>query len=92
MSNWREREALWRYGLIQEALSVEITPARRGALVRALAARAHPHPSGTTRRVGGGASGGGLDSADGAGTRSVVIQPPQRTTRPTASSATLRVP
>lgn len=51
MSDWREREALWRYGLIQDALSTEITPARRGAIVRALAARAHPHPSGTTRRV-----------------------------------------
>lgn len=51
MSDWREREALWRYGLIQEALDPEITPARRGAIVRALAARAHPHPSGVSRRV-----------------------------------------
>jgi len=51
MSDWREREALWRYGLIQEALSDDITPARRGAIVRALAARAHPHPAGASRRV-----------------------------------------
>lgn len=51
MSDWREREALWRYGLIQEALDAQITPRERGAIVRALAARAHPHPAGEARRV-----------------------------------------
>ncbi len=51
MSDWREREALWRYGLIQEALAPDVTPRERGALVRALARRAHPHPAGEPRRV-----------------------------------------
>lgn len=51
MSDWREREALWRYGLIQEALDPDITPRERGRIVRALATRAHPHPAGGARRV-----------------------------------------
>lgn len=51
MSDWREREALWRYRLIADALSPEITPAERGRRVRALAAARHPHPAGEQRRV-----------------------------------------
>jgi putative transposase len=51
MSDWREREALWRYRLIAPALEPGLTPRERGPIVRALAAEPHPHPSGERRRV-----------------------------------------
>src|SRR6266571_1888886 len=47
--DWREREALWRYGLVREAASERLTPRERGALVRALAGRPVEHPSGELR-------------------------------------------
>ena len=52
MDDWRHEEALFRYGLIAAALDARISPAERGALVRALALRLHAHPSGDLRRVG----------------------------------------
>ena len=50
--DWREREALWRYGLIREAASERLTPRERGALVRALACRPVEHPCGELRCPG----------------------------------------
>jgi putative transposase len=52
MYDWREEEALFRYGLIAGALDARISNAERGALVRALAGRLHVHPSGDLRQVG----------------------------------------
>jgi len=52
MDDWREREALFRYGLIREASDPALSPGERGALVRALAARLHEQPSGGLRAVG----------------------------------------
>ena len=52
MDDWRHEEALFRYGLIAAALDARISPAERGALVRALALRLHAHPSGDLRQVG----------------------------------------
>jgi len=37
--DWREREALFRYGLVREAASERLSPRERGQLVRALAGR-----------------------------------------------------
>jgi putative transposase len=50
--DWRTEEALWRYGLIREAADERLTGAQRGALVRALAARLHAHPSGELKPIG----------------------------------------
>jgi len=50
--DWREREALWRYGLIREAASERLTARERGALVRALACRPVEHPCGELRCPG----------------------------------------
>ena len=47
--DWREREALFRYGLIREAADERLTPRERGALVRSLAGRPVEHPSGELR-------------------------------------------
>jgi putative transposase len=44
----RAREVgLFRYGLIQDALDPALSTKQRGRLVRAVAAQAHPGPSGT---------------------------------------------
>lgn len=48
----REREALFRYGLIREAADEALSPRERGALVRALAGRPAPHPAGGLRSPG----------------------------------------
>jgi putative transposase len=48
----RAREiALFRYSLIQEVISPQLTPAQRGRRVRELAAMAHTGPGGTPVRV-----------------------------------------
>ena len=52
MDDWRDDEALFRYGLIAAALDARISNAERGVLVRALAGRLHLHPSGDLREVG----------------------------------------
>jgi putative transposase len=52
VSDWREREALWRYGLIREAADPALTPSERGRLVRALAGRPQRHHSGELRSPG----------------------------------------
>lgn len=44
-----ERIALHRWGVIAEAANDRLTPAERGAVVRALAARRHAHPDGSER-------------------------------------------
>jgi len=46
----RQAVALHRWGVIAEAANARLTPAERGAVVRAIAARAHLHPDGTERR------------------------------------------
>ena len=46
----QEAVALHRFGVIAEATNPRLTPAERGAVVRAIAARAHSHPDGTERR------------------------------------------
>ena len=46
------RMALFRYELIQEVIDPTLSPRQRGALVRALAARAHPGPFGEPVQVG----------------------------------------
>ncbi|MGH3452699.1 MAG: helix-turn-helix domain-containing protein, partial [Haloechinothrix sp.] len=43
--------ALFRYSLIREAADTSLTPAERGALVRALAERDHVGPSGERVKV-----------------------------------------
>jgi putative transposase len=45
-----EAIALHRWGVIAEATNTRLSPAERGALVRAIAARAHAHPDGGERR------------------------------------------
>lgn len=49
MNDRDEAVALHRYALIAEAVGADVTPAERGAMVRALAGVAHPHPDGGTR-------------------------------------------
>jgi putative transposase len=46
----QEQVALHRWAVIAEAAGDRLTPGERGALVRAIAARAHTHPDGTARR------------------------------------------
>jgi putative transposase len=46
----QEAVALHRWGVIAEAANTRLTPAERGAVVRAIAVRAHLHPDGTERR------------------------------------------
>ncbi|HEY2834253.1 MAG TPA: hypothetical protein VGJ14_17645 [Sporichthyaceae bacterium] len=45
-----ERVALHRWAVIAEAANPRLTPAERGVLVRAIAARPHTHPDGSMRR------------------------------------------
>jgi putative transposase len=45
-----EQVALHRWGVIAEAANPGLSPAERGALVRAIAARPHVHPDGSARR------------------------------------------
>jgi putative transposase len=42
--------ALFRYRVIAEAIAPRLSPAERGAIVRALALQAHEHPDGSERR------------------------------------------
>jgi putative transposase len=46
----QEEIALHRWAVIAEAVGQKLTPAERGALVRRIAARAHAHPDGSSRR------------------------------------------
>ena len=52
MNDWREREALHRYGVVRELCDERLTGAQRGVLVRAAAGRLHAHPSGELRTHG----------------------------------------
>ena len=45
-----EQVALHRWGVIAEAANPRLSPAERGVLVRAIAARSHAHPDGSVRR------------------------------------------
>jgi putative transposase len=49
-SRQQEQVALHRWAVIAEAASGKLIPAERGAVVREIAARAHAHPDGTSRR------------------------------------------
>ncbi len=51
MHDWRETEALFRYGLIREAADELLSSRQRGVLVRELAGGMHEHPSGEPRIV-----------------------------------------
>jgi putative transposase len=46
----QEQVALHRWAVIAEAAGQKLTAAERGALVRQVAARAHTHPDGSSRR------------------------------------------
>ena len=46
----QEQIALHRWAVIAEAAGQKLTPAERGALARQIAARAHAHPDGSSRR------------------------------------------
>lgn len=48
--NEQEQIALHRWAVIAEAAAAGLTARERGALVRQIAARAHPHPDGSPRR------------------------------------------
>jgi putative transposase len=48
--NSQEQVALHRWAVIAEATSDRLSPAERGVVVRAIAARTHTHPDGTARR------------------------------------------
>ena len=48
--NQQEQVALHRWAVIAEAAGDKLTARERGALVRQIAARAHPHPDGSSRR------------------------------------------
>lgn len=48
--NHQETVALHRWGVIAEAANARLSPGERGAVVRAIAARAHLHPDGSERR------------------------------------------
>jgi putative transposase len=52
MHDWREQEALFRYGLVRELADEKLGRGERGALLRALASQLHQHPSGCLRAVG----------------------------------------
>jgi putative transposase len=41
-----DRTAMWRWGVIREAIDPELTAKQRGQVVRRIAARAHPGPGG----------------------------------------------
>ncbi|MEA2497557.1 MAG: putative transposase [Thermoleophilaceae bacterium] len=46
MHDWRESEALFRYGLIREAADAQLSCRQRGVVVRELVGGLHEHPSG----------------------------------------------
>jgi putative transposase len=48
--NEQEQVALHRWAVIAEAAGERLTAGERGALVRQIAVRAHPHPDGSSRR------------------------------------------
>jgi putative transposase len=48
--DFQEAVALHRFGVIAEATNPRLSPAQRGAVVRAIAMRAHSHPDGSERR------------------------------------------
>ena len=48
--NQQEQVAVHRWAVIAEAAGDKLTARERGALVRQIAARAHPHPDGSSRR------------------------------------------
>ena len=48
--NEQEQVALHRWAAIAEAAGETLTARERGALVRQIAVRAHPHPDGSSRR------------------------------------------
>lgn len=52
MTDWREREALFRYATIRECADAALTATERGALVRALVGRPVKGPSGEIRSPG----------------------------------------
>src|SRR5258707_1882043 len=67
----QEQVALHRWAVIAEAAAAGLTTAERGALVRQIAARAHTHPDGSSRRYSRGTidrwlrawrQGGGLEA------------------------------
>lgn len=49
MHDWRESEALFRYGLIREAADAQLSCRQRGVVVRELVGGLHEHPSGELR-------------------------------------------
>ena len=51
MHDWRETEALWRYGVIRDAVDERLTGCQRGILVRELAGGMHEHSAGQRRVV-----------------------------------------
>jgi len=51
MHDWRETEALWRYGVIRDAVDERLTHRQRGVVVRQLAAGMHSHPGGQRREL-----------------------------------------
>ena len=53
----QEQVALHRWAVIAEAAGEKLTAAERGALVRQIAARAHTHPDGSSRRYSRGTTG-----------------------------------
>ncbi|MDR2453747.1 MAG: DDE-type integrase/transposase/recombinase [Bifidobacteriaceae bacterium] len=46
-----DQTAMWRWGVIRDAIDEELTARQRGAAVRGIASRAHPAPNGGTRTV-----------------------------------------
>ena len=51
MHDWRETEALWRYGVIRDAVDERLTHRQRGVVVRELAGGMHEHPGGQRREL-----------------------------------------
>ena len=51
MHDWRETEALWRYGVIRDAVDERLTHRQRGLVVREVAAGMHEHPGGQRREL-----------------------------------------
>lgn len=51
MHDWRETEALWRYGVIRDAVDERLTSGQRGLVVRELVAGMHEHPGGQRREL-----------------------------------------
>jgi hypothetical protein len=51
MHDWRETEALWRYGVIRDAVDERLTSGQRGPIVRELVAGMHEHHGGQRREL-----------------------------------------